>query len=146
MLGKTENNKFFLKKKKKRKAFFHGRSTCYSDRLHYFPITITRCVKDVYVNSFFPHIANLWISLSIEYFPLIYDLNGFKSRINEPFNCRLFLNRFSICFDLFVLLFAVTPCLVVAVFSLAWSESQLKKKSHQTIKKSPLLQNFSSSL
>ena len=31
-----------------------GRSTRYSDRLHYFSVTIPRCYKDVYVNSFFP--------------------------------------------------------------------------------------------
>ena len=31
-----------------------GRSTLYSDRLHDFSITIPRCSKDVYVNSFFP--------------------------------------------------------------------------------------------
>ena len=31
-----------------------------------------------------------------------------------------------VCFTIFVLIFLVTPCLVVA--SLAWSESQLKKK------------------
>ena len=31
--------------------------------------------------SFFPRTARLWNSLSIECFPLIYDLNGSKSRI-----------------------------------------------------------------
>ena len=39
--------------------------------------------KDVYVNSFFPRTAGLWNSLPIEFFPLTYDLNGFKSRINS---------------------------------------------------------------
>ena len=39
------------------------RSTCYSDRLHDFPVTISRCYKDVFVNSFFPRIAKLWNSL-----------------------------------------------------------------------------------
>ena len=37
-----------------------GRSTHYSDRLHDFFVTIPRCYKDVYVNSFFPHTASLW--------------------------------------------------------------------------------------
>ena len=60
-----------------------GRSTCYSDRLHDFSVTIPRCYKDVYVNSFFPRTAKLWNSLPIECFPLTYDLNGFKSRINR---------------------------------------------------------------
>ena len=29
-----------------------------------------------------------------------------------PFNCRFFLSRFSVCFNCFVLLFLVTPCLL----------------------------------
>ena len=60
-----------------------GRSTRYSDRLHDFSVTITRCYKDVYVNSFFPRTAKLWNSLPIEYFPLTYDLSGFKFSINR---------------------------------------------------------------
>ena len=60
-----------------------GRSARYSDRLHDFSVTIPRCYKDVYVNSFFLRTARLWNSLPIECFPLTYDLNGFKSRINR---------------------------------------------------------------
>ena len=63
--------------------FSRGRSTRYSDRLYDFSVTIPRCYKDVYVNSFFPRTARLWNSLPIECFPLTYDLNGFKSRINR---------------------------------------------------------------
>ena len=63
--------------------FSRGRSTCYSDRLHDFSVTIPRCYKDVYVNSFFPGTAGLWISLPIECFPLAYDLSGFKFRISR---------------------------------------------------------------
>ena len=63
--------------------YSRGRSTCYSDRLHDFSVTIPRCYKDVYVNSFFPHTARLWNSLPIEWFPLTYDLSGFKSRTNR---------------------------------------------------------------
>ena len=59
------------------------RSTLYSDRLHDFSVTILGCYKDVYGNSFFPRTARLWNYLSIECFPLTYDLNGFKSRINR---------------------------------------------------------------
>ena len=62
---------------------FSWKSTQYSDRLHDFSVTILRCYKDVYVNSFFPRTARLWNSLPIECFPLTYDLNGFKSRINR---------------------------------------------------------------
>ena len=63
--------------------YSQGRSTRYSDRLHDFSVTIPRCYKDVYVNSFFPRTARLWNSLPIECFPLTYDLSGFKSRINR---------------------------------------------------------------
>ena len=62
--------------------FSQGRSTRYSDRLHDFSVTIPRCYKDIYVNSFFPRTARLRNSLPIECFPLTYDLSGFKSRIN----------------------------------------------------------------
>ena len=54
-----------------------GRSTRYSDRLHDFSVTIPRCYKDVYVNSFFPRTARFWNYLPIECFPLTYDLSGF---------------------------------------------------------------------
>ena len=71
-----------------------------SDKLHNFSVTIPRCYKDVYINSFFPRAAILWNSHPIECFPLTFDLKDFKS-----FTCRLFLNRFRACFNLFVLLF-----------------------------------------
>ena len=60
-----------------------GRSTHYSDRLYDLSVTICRCYKDVCVNSLFACTARLWNSLSIEWFPLTYDLNGFKCRINR---------------------------------------------------------------
>ena len=63
--------------------FPRGRSTRYSERLYDFSVTIPRCYKDVCVSSFFPRTARLWNSLPIEYFPLTYDLRGFKSRINR---------------------------------------------------------------
>ena len=65
--------------------YSRGRSTHYSNRLHDFSVTIPRCYKDVYVNSFFPRTGKLWDSLPIECFPLTYDLSGFKSRINIYF-------------------------------------------------------------
>ena len=43
-------------------SFSQGRSSLYSDRLH-FSVTITRCYKDIYVNSFFPRTVRLWNSL-----------------------------------------------------------------------------------
>ena len=63
--------------------FSRGRSTRYSDRLHDFSVTIPRCYKDVYVNSFFPRAARLWNYLPIECFPFTYDLSGFNSRFNR---------------------------------------------------------------
>ena len=63
--------------------YSRGRCTGYSDRLHYFSVIIPRHYKDVYVNSFLPHTIRLWNSLPIECFPLTFDLNGFKSRINR---------------------------------------------------------------
>ena len=59
--------------------FSLGRSTRYSD----FSVTICRCYKEVYVNSFFTCTAKLWNSQPIECFPLTYDLSGFNSRINR---------------------------------------------------------------
>ena len=64
-------------------SYSRGESTCYSDRLCNFSVTIPRCYKDFHVNSFFPGTARLWNFLAIECFPLTYDLNGFKSRINR---------------------------------------------------------------
>ena len=63
--------------------YSRGKSTRYSDRFDNFSVTIPRCCKDVYVNSFFPCTARLWNSLPIECFPLTCDLSGFKSRINR---------------------------------------------------------------
>ena len=95
--------------------FFRGRSTRYSDRLHDFSVTIPRCYKDVYVKSFFPRTARLWNSLPIECFPLTYNLNGFKSRINGHLLTVVFSKQIPCMLYFFVLLFLVTPCLVVAV-------------------------------
>ena len=63
--------------------FSRGRSTRYSDRLHDFSVTIPKCYKDVYVNSFFPRTAKLWNSLPIECFPLI--LVALSSELTDIF-------------------------------------------------------------
>ena len=63
--------------------FSRMRSTRYSDRLHEFSVTTPKCYKDVYINSFFPWIARIWNSLHRELFPLTYDFNSCKSRINR---------------------------------------------------------------
>ena len=69
-------------------------------------VTVPRCYKDFYINSFFPRTARLWNFLPIECFPLNSDLNGFMSRINKHL-----LTVFSVCINLFVLLFCNSmPC------------------------------------
>ena len=50
--------------------FSWRRSTRYSDRLPDFSVTISRCCKDVYVNTFSPRTPSLWNSLPIQCFPL----------------------------------------------------------------------------
>ena len=50
-------------------SFSRGRSTRYFDRLHDFFVTIPRCYKDVFVNSFFPRTGRPSNSLPIECFP-----------------------------------------------------------------------------
>ena len=61
--------------------YSQGWSTSCSDRFHDFSVTIPKFYKDDYINNFFPHTARLWNYLHIEWFPLAYDLNGFKSRV-----------------------------------------------------------------
>ena len=63
--------------------FSRGRFSRYSDRLDHFLVTIPRCCKNVYVNSFFPRTARPRNSLPIKCFPLTYNLNGLKSRISR---------------------------------------------------------------
>ena len=70
--------------------FSRGRFTHYSDRLHNFSVTIPRCYKDVYVNSFFHHTARLWNSLPIGCFSLTYYLHS-KSTINRQLLTASFL-------------------------------------------------------
>ena len=48
------------------------RSSCYSNSLHEFSVTICRCYRDVPGNSFFPCTARLWNLLSAKCFPLTY--------------------------------------------------------------------------
>ena len=92
--------------------FSRGRSSRYSDRLRDFSATILRCYK-VYVNRFLCRTARFWNSLNVLLWPMI--LVALSLELPEIFNCRFFLNRFPVWFNLFVLDFLVTACLVVAV-------------------------------
>ena len=60
--------------------YSRGTSTRHIDSLHGFSVTMPRCYKDVYVNSFFLRSARPWNYLPMECFPLTYDLNGFNSK------------------------------------------------------------------
>ena len=72
-------------------SYSRRRSTHYSYKLHDFSVTIPRCYKDFYANSFFPCTAarlqldRLWNCLPVECFPLTFDLNGLKSRVDRQF-------------------------------------------------------------
>ena len=85
--------------------FSRGKSTCYSDRSHDFSVTIPRCYKDVYVNSFFPCIARLWNSVPVKCLPLNYDLSCFESRIKRYLLTVNSVNSFNRH------LLAVQPCM-----------------------------------
>ena len=64
------------------------------------------------VNSFFPCTARLWNCL-----PNRMLSSDLRCKWLTSFNCMFFLKRFLVCFNLFVLLFLVTSCLIVAVQS-----------------------------
>ena len=59
------------------------RSTRFSDRLHDFSVNVPKCYKIAYVNSFSLCTARFWNSLSPKWFPLTYDLNSRRSRVNR---------------------------------------------------------------
>ena len=63
------------------------RSILYSKRLHDFLVTIPRCDKSASVKRFF-------LRMPVDYFPLAYDLNSYKSRVKIPFIFRFLLNTF----------------------------------------------------
>ena len=115
-------------------SFSRGRSTRYSDRLHDFSVTIPRCYKNVYVNSFFPCTARLWKSLPTECFPLTYDLNDFLSlQLTDTCSLKVLSEEISCMLDPFVLLFLVTPCLVLASQPcVEWIPIKKKTKSYLT--------------
>ena len=88
----------------------HERFTIYSNRLHDFTVTILKCYTDVYVNSLFPCIARPWNFLPAEFFPLTYDLNGFKSLLGTCYPWLL-SNRFPTCFSFLTFSFCnLMPC------------------------------------
>ena len=81
---------------------YHDRSIPHSNRLHDFSVTIPRCYKDIFVNSFIPRTATLWNFLPAECIPLYYDL---KSRVTRHLFLWVLSDQLSyMLFILFVLL------------------------------------------
>ena len=68
------------------------------------------------MSSFFRRTARPWNSLPIECFPLTYGLKDFKSRINRHLlSVGFCYTDFLYAITFSVLLFLVSPCLIVAV-------------------------------
>ena len=86
--------------------YSHGRSTHYCDILLDFSVTIPRCYKEVYVNSFMSKTLEFF-SYRIFSFEHWYKwLQVYKSQ--KPLICMFSLKRFSLHFNVFV--FLVTLC------------------------------------
>ena len=88
---------------------FCGSFTRYSDRLHDFFVTFPRCYKNFYVNSFSSHTARFCNSLPAECFPMIYDINDFRYRVNRHLFSLGSFNTVFLYDFLFFFLFLVTP-------------------------------------
>ena len=98
-----------------------GRSTCYSNMLHDFSVTILGCFNDVFFSSFFPCTDRLWNSLPAVCFQLAYYPNGFK-RDNAQvfiFCCLLLLKINSAIFEV-----------IKTKYSLFWHNSLVRKIIH----------------
>ena len=94
-------------------SYSRGRSTRYSDRLHGFSVAIPKRYKDIYEGSFFSGAARPCNSVHAEYFPLTYDLNGCKSKVDRHLLSFWFL--LSSCFFQTFPNFLLTSCLAMAV-------------------------------
>ena len=111
--------------------------------LYGFSVNIPRCYKDDYVSSLFPPTIRPSNFLLVEYFPLTYDLNCIKSRVNrhlsvfQLFRIPVFLYAFRPCLIVLVTLrpvVAVQPCVVSISFK--------KKKSGNGVIKSRMFSLF----
>ena len=90
--------------------------THYSDFMIFY-VTIPRGYKNIYVNSFFRHIARSWSSLPVEWVPLTYDLKEFQSAFNRQFlSLGSSWSALLFAFHLYLILFLTTPCFGVAAY------------------------------
>ena len=62
---------------------FFSRATRLSVTSHPYTVEVPKCKKSFYANSFFPRTSILWNSLPIECFPDSYNIQIFKSRVNQ---------------------------------------------------------------
>ena len=98
--------------------YYHGRSTYYIDELHDFTVTVSRCFRDVNVNTFFPHTARLWNDFQQNGFPWL--------MISVDLTLDLIVTFYLwVCFlinlltEFSSLTFFVVPCLVKAFLACA---------------------------
>ena len=66
-----------------------SRTTRLSSAAHSLTIQIPNFHKTFYSSSFFPRTARLWNSLPSDCFPLDYDLQSFKSNVNQYLSLSL---------------------------------------------------------
>ena len=101
----------------------HTKCTRFSSAAHPLTIQIPNFHKTFYSASFFPRTARLWNSLPSDCFPSNYDLQSFKSNVNQ------YLSVFVRSVPSLLL----ASCLVVA-FSLAESDLfKIKKNMYHSI-------------
>ena len=107
--------------------YYHGRSTYYFDGLHDFTVTVSRCFRDVNVNTFFPHTARLWNDFQQNGFPwLMISVDLTLDLIVAFYLWVCFLINLLIEFS--SLTFFVVPCLVKAFLACVEWTPNLKKK------------------
>ena len=83
----------------------------YSDRVHDFSATISRCYKDVFVKSFFPGAARLWYFLPKKCFPLTSVFSIWRSlRVLQT--ARIKIVACAICTFLIFFLYLHSPLLL----------------------------------
>ena len=93
--------------------YSRGKSTRYSDRLCVFSVIITRCYEDSILTVSFLAQLDSGILCPYNAFLLPIISLALSLELSDTFFCRFCLNRFPVCFNPFVLLFLVTPCLIV---------------------------------
>ena len=113
-----------------------------TDSIVWFFVTIPRCYKDIYGNSFFHRTARLWNSLPIECFSLTYDPNGFNFRINthrltvgsEEISCMLLSFCVSFSCNWMPWQKKFQKIVLVKGFIKIWTKKQVQQKKLKKLK------------